>query len=274
MRDKRLCVNDSFGFDLPVSERLRLIRRAGFDGFFSDWKPDAPIDEYARAAAREGLVYQSIHAPFSKVSTVWDEGEAGDEYVRMLEDCVQCCADHGVPLAVIHPFIGFDRHEPNALGVERFDRLLRFADTRGVLLGFENVEGEEYLARVMGELSHHPSCRFVRDTGHELCYNGAKDMMALYGDRLAGTHLNDNMGVTGSEITWHDDSHMLPFDGIADWPDIARRLHEHRFEGPLTFELISYNRPGRHTHDAYAGWDAAEFLRQAHARAERFAALI
>ena len=172
MRDKRLCVNDSFGFDLPVSERLRLIRRAGFDGFFSDWKPDAPIDEYARAAAREGLVYQSIHAPFSKVSTVWDEGEAGDEYVRMLEDCVQCCADHGVPLAVIHPFIGFDRHEPNALGVERFDRLLRFADTRGVLLGFENVEGEEYLARVMGELSHHPSCRFVWDTGHELCYNG------------------------------------------------------------------------------------------------------
>ncbi|MDY2769649.1 MAG: TIM barrel protein, partial [Eubacteriales bacterium] len=147
-------------------------------------------------------------------------------------------------------------------------------DTRGVLLGFENVEGEEYLARVMGELSQHPSCRFVWDTGHELCYNGAKDMMALYGDRLAGTHLNDNMGVTGSEITWHDDSHMLPFDGIADWPDIARRLHEHRFEGPLTFELISYNRPGRHTHDAYAGWDAAEFLRQAHARAERFAALI
>lgn len=125
MKDKRLCVNDSFGFDLPVSERLRLIRRAGFDGFFSDWKPDAPIDEYARAAAREGLVYQSIHAPFSKVSTVWDEGEAGDEYIRMLEDCVQCCADHGVPLAVIHPFIGFDRHEPNALGVERFDRLLR-----------------------------------------------------------------------------------------------------------------------------------------------------
>lgn len=201
MKDKRLCVNDSFGFDLPVSERLRLIRRAGFDGFFSDWKPDAPIDEYARAAAREGLVYQSIHAPFRKVNAVWDEGEAGDEYIRMLEDCVQCCADHGVPLAVIHPFIGFDRHEPNALGVERFDRLLRFADTRGVLLGFENVEGEEYLARVMGELSQHPSCRFVWDTGHELCYNGARDMMALYGDRLAGTHLNDNMGVTGNEIT-------------------------------------------------------------------------
>ena len=99
-------------------------------------------------------------------------------------------------------------------------------------------------------------------------------MMALYGDRLAGTHLNDNMGVTGNEITWHDDSHLLPFDGIADWPGVARRLREHRFEGPLTFELISYNRPGRHTHDAYAGWDAAKFLRQARARAERFAALL
>lgn len=36
MRDKRLCINDCFGFDLSVDERLRLIRRAGFDGFFSD----------------------------------------------------------------------------------------------------------------------------------------------------------------------------------------------------------------------------------------------
>ena len=42
MKDKQLCVNDGFGFDLPVSERLRLIRRAGFDGFFSDWKPAPP----------------------------------------------------------------------------------------------------------------------------------------------------------------------------------------------------------------------------------------
>lgn len=274
MRDKRLCINDCFGFDLSIDERLRLIRRAGFDGFFSDWQPDAPIDEYARIAAREGLFYQSIHAPFGRVNTVWDEGEAGDEYIRMLEACVQSCADHDVPLAVIHPFIGFDRHEPNALGVERFDRLLTFADARGVLLGFENVEGEEYLASVMNELSHHPSCRFVWDTGHELCYNRGRDMMALYGDRLAGTHLNDNMGITGEQITWHDDAHLLPFDGVADWPGIARRLQAHHFEGPLTFELINYNRPGRHTHDAYARWDAPEFLRQAHTRATRLAALL
>ena len=69
MRDKRLCVNDSFGFDLPVSERLRLIRRAGFDGFFSDWKPDAPIDEYARAAAREVFLKVTTASPpvFSSV---------------------------------------------------------------------------------------------------------------------------------------------------------------------------------------------------------------
>ncbi|MDO4829827.1 MAG: hypothetical protein Q4B19_10645 [Clostridia bacterium] len=40
------------------------------------------------------------------------------------------------------------------------------------------------------------------------------------------------------------------------------------------FETINRNFSGRHTHDAYAGWDAAKFLRQARARAERFAALI
>ena len=48
-------------------------------------------------------------------------------------------------------------------------------------------------------------------------------MLALYGEKLICTHLNDNLGIKDFEgkTTWHDDLHLLPFDGIADWNKIA-----------------------------------------------------
>ena len=272
MKDQRLMFNMGLGFDIPVEKRLPSIQAAGFDGFFMDWEPGSPVAQLAKQARELGLVFQSIHAPFGQVDKVWEEGEEGEAFLKVLMDCVKDCADNDVPIAIVHAIIGFDKHTPGELGVERFDRLCTFADEHGVLLGFENTEGEEYLARLLNDLSGHPSCRFCWDTGHEICYNRSKDMMALYGDRLVGTHLNDNLGITGEEITWLDDSHLLPFDGIADWPGIMERLRRHHFEGPLTFELTRLNKPERHTHDAYAAWDYDEFLRQAYARAVRVAA--
>lgn len=44
-------------------------------------------------------------------------------------------------------------------------------------------------------------------------------MLDKYGDRLIATHLNDNLGVSDfdGKVTWTDDLHLLPFDGIIDW---------------------------------------------------------
>ena len=141
-------------------------------------------------------------------------------------------------------------------------------------IAFENTEGEEYLAAIMNRFADCESLGFCWDTGHELCYNRAKDMMAFYGDKLVSTHLNDNFGVTGEEITWLDDSHVLPFDGVADWNGIADRLLKVGFTNPLTFELTRQNKPERHTHDGYAKWSVEEFFENAHERAVRFAALM
>lgn len=272
MSEIKLCLN-SGGYDVPTLTRLDVIKRVGWDGFFTGWKPDMDVAEIAAKAKRLGLLYQSIHAPFNKVNTLWDAGEAGDDCLRMLMDCVTACARNDVPLCVVHAFIGFEQHNPTDLGVERFDRLCAHADSLGIHLGFENTEGEEYLQRVLTELVHHPSCGFCWDTGHEMCYNHSKDMMALYGDRLVGTHLNDNMGITGDHITWHDDAHLLPFDGIADWQGIRDRLRRHGWNGPLTFELTAANKPNRHTHDAYQGWNYEQFVTAALSHARRFAAL-
>lgn len=115
----------------------------------------------------------------------------------------------------------------------------------------------------------------VKEIYTDLNSNGAQDMIGKYGKKkVFGTHLNDNMGVTGEAITWLDDAHMLPFDGVVDWNGIAARLKRAEFRGDLTFELIQGNRPGRRTNDRYVGLSQPEYLTLAHDRAVRFAALM
>ena len=72
-----------------------------------------------------------------------------------------------------------------------------------------------------------PIVGFCIDTGHELCYNHGQDMIGKYGKKkVFGTYLNDNMGMTGETLTWLDDAHMLPYDGVADWGDCRKAVEE------------------------------------------------
>jgi sugar phosphate isomerase/epimerase len=140
-----------------------------------------------------------------------------------------------------------------------------------VKLALENTEGEEYLELLMEALSDNPAVGFCIDTGHEMCYNRSRDLITKYGSRLIATHLNDNVGITDeNNITWLDDAHLLPFDGIGNWQGIADRLSSVGYAGELTFELTSQNKPQRNTHDRYAEWSFEEYIAAAHERACRF----
>ena len=230
----------------PVTEQISMLKRVGWGGFFTDWNSNATT-ERANAAERFGMIYQSIHAPFVGCDRMWRVGDAGREYTQMLINCVKDCAEHHIPVMVIHPFIGFDAPTPTNVGIENYARVVDVADQLGVTLGFENVEGEEYLATLMEAFADSPACGFCLDTGHEMCYNDGKDMLSKYGDRLIATHINDNLGTRSFEgkLTWHDDLHLLPFDGIKDWDAAAKRIADSGYEGPLTFELSKASKPGR-----------------------------
>ena len=157
----------------------------------------------------------------------------------------------------MHAIIGMKKNSPNELGVERFYGIVKEAEKLGVKIALENTEGESYLETLSNAFKDNENVGFCVDTGHEMCYNHSKDVIAKYGKngKLIATHLNDNMGMTGNEINWFDDSHMMPFDGTADWDNIADRLIKYELKGHLTFEILAKNRPGRHTHDIYDLYD-------------------
>ena len=273
MWKRKLCLATSDQFAWPVDEQIRLFAATGFEGFFTGWERGEDIARYAAVAREENMLYQSIHAPFVRMAEMWRCSEDGDDALAELIDCLHACADNAVPIMVAHTFIGFKDHTPTEIGVERFVRLARAAESLGVKLAFENTEGEEYLAAVMAACRDIPAVGFCWDTGHEMCYNHSRDMTALYGDRLIATHLNDYLGIRdfGGEITYIDDLHLLPFDGIADWDGIARRLNRCGFSGPLTFELNTRSKPNRHENDGYAALPPEQYLALAYGRACRVA---
>lgn len=256
----KLGINLMGGSGLTVDEHVALLRRIGWDGFFTGWNREK-LGEFRAAADKCGMIWQSIHAPFTQVRYMWNEGELGEQVTNELIECVKDCADHGVPVMVIHPFIGFEEHDPTEVGLVNFGRIIAAADSLGVRLGFENVEGEEYLQAIFERYEGHPSLGFCLDTGHELCYNRGKDMLTQYGHALCHTHFNDNIGVTGRDIFWTDDLHLVMGDGIADWAGVMRRIRKTDYDGPLMCELSFSNKPGKNTHDGYAAMGHEAFYR-------------
>lgn len=275
MWKQKFCLSALKSYPISIPDQFRLFKKVGFDGAFFEWKKGDPIDEWKTVADEIGLEIQSIHAPFNKIDALWreDENKANLALEEQIE-CVHACRDINVPIMVAHTFIGFEDHTPTEIGLKRFEILVQEATKCGVKIAFENTEGEEYLAALMEHFKGNDTVGFCWDTGHEMCYNYSKDMLSLYGDRLIATHINDNLGIRDfdGKITYIDDLHLLPFDGIADWDDIASRLDREGFERIMTFELIRTSKPNRYDNVIYENMPFELWVTEAYKRACKIAA--
>lgn len=257
--------------NVPAEEEILLIKEAGFDGFFSDVDTPENIIKYSRIAEKEGLIYHSHHAPFGNMDVLWEgEDKEARPILEELKAQIDACFEAKVPILVLHVIIGMERHTPNDIGCERFYELALYAKEKGIKIAFENTEGEEYLKAVLDKCGELENVGFCYDSGHEKCYNYDKDMLALHGDRLISTHLNDNLGMKDKNIkTWYDDLHLLPFDGNADWENIVKRLKKAKTPECLTFELSLKPKPERDAHDRYIGISFSEYIKEAYKRADK-----
>lgn len=271
---RKLVIATGNGYPENTKAQIDIIARVGWDGVFTGWDEENGNLELADYIRSKGLIYQSIHAPFNKIDKMWEDDELGDWSQERMIRCIKDCADAQVPIMVLHTIIGMEKHTPNELGLYRFGKVIEAAEKYGVNLGFENTEGEEYLETILNRYADSSRVGFCIDTGHEMCYNERRDLITKYGNKLICTHLNDNMGRTGENITWLDDAHLLPFDGSADWQGIANRLNAAGYGGELTFELTSKSKPGHNTHDIYNHLDLEGFVSLALERAKKFAQMV
>ncbi len=262
--------------ECSVEKQIEMMREIGFEAFFTGWKKEYPIGKWAKTAENLGMIYQSVHAPFGGVADLWrDDEAAAKKAFDEITECIHVCSENAIGLIISHCYIGFDGVvDITDKGLERYGKIIDEAEKCGVNIAFENTEGIEYLKKLLEVYSDRNNVGFCLDSGHEMCYNFSENLLALWGDKLIATHLNDNLGIRdyNGKIYWHDDLHLLPFDGIRDWDELAVRLKSCDYKGILTFELNRSSKPDRHENDKYKKMSLQDYFTEAYIRACRFAA--
>lgn len=239
----------TFGFTLSDADVMRLMKEAGFDTFFTGTMAEADTLRFRELGEKAGLRYESIHAPFRGINCMWDEGEKGDAYVAELCKVADLCRKAEIPYFTLHcmnvPQFNVDVTKPikwSELGLERFRRVVEYAEECGVIASFENVEFPHFeLKGLLEELRKggYKSLGFTWDVGHEHCYPAVGFEVAdAFGDLMVGTHVHDNFGQSDPHvITWNDDSHIPPFDGTLDYRKVGASLKKCGYTGTVTLEL-------------------------------------
>lgn len=281
MYKQKLCLSTCGTYGISEVEQIRLFKKVGFEGFNVLWgyMMDDTVRECARVAKEENMIFQSIHAPWNMCGDMWDEHcqDDAEEGIKQLKHCLDLCKECNVPVMVCHVYVGFEEeYIPTEIGVRNYGKIIDYAESIGVKIAFENTEGTEYLKAVLDTYADRACVGFCWDSGHEMCYNFSENLLEQYGHKLIATHLNDNLGIKSfeGEIFWHDDLHLLPFDGIADWDELTDRIVACGYNDILTFELNNKSKPNRHENDKYAKMPIEEYVSEAYARACKIAAMI
>ena len=274
MYKQRIGISIDNDYVIPTSEVVKMLKKIGFDAISPVWEPNADLEAIAKTANEVGLYIQSIHAPMGGAAVLWTESERAQKAKAELFRTIDDCEKYRIPVAVCHAWIGFGyTFDENSLYFGNYDEIVNYASSKGVKIAFENTEGEEYLFALMDHFKDNETVGYCWDSGHEMCYNRSMDLLARLGDRLYMTHINDNLGISNFEgvISWIDDLHLLPYDGIADWDANVERLKKSREPFALNFELNLESKPNRHENDTYRQMSLEHYFTEAYKRAARIA---
>ena len=275
MWKQKIGISIDADYHIPTVDVVKMVKKIGFDAISPAWKSNDDLAAIVKAAKEYGLILQSLHAPFRKAADMWSDDDAVNAPAKAeLLSALDACVQFGIPVLVVHTWIGFDyTFDAAALNYKNFEEIVSYAEKSNVKIAFENTEGEEYLFALMEHFKDSKAVGFCWDSGHEMCYNHAQDLLAKYGDRLIMTHLNDNLGISRFDGTtfWTDDLHLLPFDGICDWDYNVARLKKSQPMDILNFELNITSKPERHENDIYEQMPLELYFTEAYKRACRIA---
>ena len=225
-----------FGYELPLFERLSLIRQSGFSHTFLWMGSQEPMVESGRAnempgmAAEAGLAVDHVHAPYENTNELWSERPSerarfANENLKLIEYCSQ----HSISCIVLHVTRGPTPPPPHAEGLEAFQWLGEEAASSGIALALENTRSTNHLDIILNELTLE-SLGLCYDSSHDYLYSrkpGA--VLGKWAHRLITTHFSDTDG--------RADVHWLPMKGIVDWNTVARE-YPTSHGGPVMIEAV------------------------------------
>ncbi|MFC1900256.1 sugar phosphate isomerase/epimerase family protein [Chloroflexota bacterium] len=225
-----------FGFSLPLEERLKLIKQAGFDttclwfGVEEDTVRDGESDRMPALVRNTGLLLDNIHATFLNHHLIWS-APLDDEVLRIREELkatLAFCTRHDVPLMVAHLTTKYCTSPPNEKGLEIVYDLVTQAEKLGVTIALENTRRPEYLEYIFSNIQS-LNLRFCYDSSHDFLPDHSRgELLSRWGHLLVTTHISDNKGL--------DDDHLLPGRGTIDWQAIEKNFPKNIYRGAILLE--------------------------------------
>ncbi len=231
----KLGINYTHLANVKPEECFALFALLGFDSVFTEFIGEAPLANtqvYAEQAAKNGLFYEALHAPFHHINDMWKQGENGEIMLRELCDCIDACEKFGIPKAIVHLSSGVNAPFVNDVGHARFDALIDHAVKKNITVAFENQRKLANIAFAFEIYKDIENVGFCWDTGHEACFAQGMEFMPLFGKKLVFTHIHDNFSQPGGDL------HMIPFDGSIDFEKCARHIKNSGYDGTLSLEIF------------------------------------
>jgi len=218
---------------ISIERQAELFKKYGVKYTFTESEKEN-FDEVIECFQKNGIICETLHAPFDKINDMWKPGEDGEKMLARLTDAVDKCHKYNIPTVIIHISSGRPMTEITEYGIERYDRLMEYAGERNVKIAYENIR---YMENVEFLMNRHKDAGFCWDNGHESCYTPGVPFMPSFGKRVIALHIHDNSGETDV------DNHVLPFDGNIDFEEVAKHIADSGYNGSIMLEvsnLVSY----------------------------------
>lgn len=171
----------------------------------------------------------SLHAPTFDLNIASVNPGSRREAVRQYEEVLGLAQEIGATQVVVHEgynsYWKLDRTAAWGWSVEGLQLVWEIAKKRGVSVALENTNVGKFAMYnawqewmdLANQIS--PEMPLVLDIGHALLAHwDIPTVIRALGRRIVQVHIHDN----GGEI----DDHLLPGEGIADWPEIGKALQE------------------------------------------------
>ena len=254
----KTCITSDYIYRYGLEEGLRRMKSHGYDALdygglchtedkifhVSEEEFVATLTRERQIIADNGLFVNQTHGAWRWPAQDFSDYDRAERYAAM-EKGVRGTALLGAPYFVIHCIMPFGENNPAhkerlwEMNVEYFTRLCKVAEDVGVTICFENLPFTSLpLSRVnetleFVKLMNTPTMKMCLDTGHAAVYGDSPaDAVRKIGkDYLATLHVHDNNGVS--------DFHWRPGEGVIDWADFTKALHEINFEGCVSLETAS-----------------------------------
>lgn len=217
------------------------------------------FDEVMQALKKANITVDNLHAPFKGQNAIWANDESGDRMLERFLEGVDLCVKHGLKLMVAHVSNGRPMPKITKAGLDRFDKLMAYAKSKGVTIAFES---HRYLENVRYMIERYPEAGFCLDNGHENAFTPEVRYLPMWSERLVATHLSDN------EYVCDKDMHMLPFDGNIDFTETARELAKCNRDVTLMLEVKPDN------HEKYKDISVKDYYAAAAKSIRKLAAMV